>query len=183
MERRMFAAILLISSIAGGGVIQLTNAQYEGEELRLNPTGIHKRTEWPEMLHKNLTAIFEHFMETLGSHHHFDFGIFIQKPLPKVQHRPQNEKDSDVWLYLTHDDIVYEIPRHGRWHPNRINPGWPELKGVHYKDAIQVIMHDMPGVLVDYGPLKRLKPKGTEINRVVLYIDDNEKVARVPNVG
>lgn len=44
-------------------------------------------------------------------------------------------------------------------------------------------MHDMPGVLVDYGPLKRLKPKGTEINRVVLYIDDNEKVARVPNVG
>ena len=35
----MFAAILLISSIAGGGVIQLTNAQYEGEELRLNPTG------------------------------------------------------------------------------------------------------------------------------------------------
>jgi hypothetical protein len=57
------------------------------------------------------------------------------------------------------------------------------LKGVHYKDAMRVIMEDMPGVLVDYGPLKRPKPKGTEINRVVLYIDDNEMVARVPTVS
>lgn len=74
------------------------------------------------MLHKNLSAIFEHFLETLGSDHHFDFGIFIQKPLPSVQKRPQNEEDSDVWLYLTHDDITCEIPRHGRWHPNSMSP-------------------------------------------------------------
>lgn len=64
-----------------------------------------------------------------------------------------------------------------------INPGWPELKGVNYKDAMKVIMNDMPGVHVDYGPLRRRQPKGMQINRVVLYIDDNEKVARIPTVG
>lgn len=64
-----------------------------------------------------------------------------------------------------------------------INPGWPELKGVHYRDAIKIIMNDMPGVHVDYGPSRRRKPKGRKINRVLLYVDDDEKISRVPTVG
>lgn len=77
------------------------------------------------MLHKNMSSIFTHFLETLGANYHPEFAIFLQKPLPSEQKRPQNEDDSDVWLYLTHDDIVYEIPRHGRWHPNS---KFPDLK-------------------------------------------------------
>lgn len=88
----------------------------------LADAGFHMRTEWPEMLHKNLSAIHEHFLEPLGVNYHPDFAIYLQRPLPYEQSRPRHEDDSDVWLYLTHDDVIYEIPKHARWHPNSKPP-------------------------------------------------------------
>jgi hypothetical protein len=35
----MLAALLLVSSITSGGVLQLTHAQYGGEEIHVRPTG------------------------------------------------------------------------------------------------------------------------------------------------
>lgn len=35
----MLAALLLVSSIASRGVLQLTHAQYGGEEIHVRPTG------------------------------------------------------------------------------------------------------------------------------------------------
>ncbi|XP_024400917.1 uncharacterized protein [Physcomitrium patens] len=189
---RIFAAVLTIASIIGKDVLPLALAQQEGFATQreydrmfrndVKATGVQRRTEWPELLHKNMSAVWALFWNTLDEADP-DFSMFLQRPLPSEQNRPQHDEESDVWFYLTRDDIIYEIPRHGRWHPNRVCPGWPELKGVHYRDAVKIIKDDMPGVLVDYGPLRRRKPKGTQINRVVLYVDEEEKVARIPHVG
>ena len=64
-----------------------------------------------------------------------------------------------------------------------IDPGWPHLKGVHYKQAIATIKVDMLGVLVEYQPVGFPSSNDMRINRVLLYVDDDEKVANTPKVG
>lgn len=64
-----------------------------------------------------MSAVWALFWNTLDEADP-DFSMFLQRPLPSEQNRPQHDEESDVWFYLTRDDIIYEIPRHGRWHPN-----------------------------------------------------------------
>lgn len=64
-----------------------------------------------------------------------------------------------------------------------INPGWADLLGAHYKVALKTIMNDMLGVLIEYGPVGIPPPNDTQINRVWLYLDENENVANIPRVG
>lgn len=64
-----------------------------------------------------------------------------------------------------------------------INPGWADLLGAHYKVALKTIMNDMLGVFIEYGPVGIPPPNDTQINRVCLYLDENDNVANVPRIG
>lgn len=88
----------------------------------------------------------------------------------------------DVWVYTDQNDIVYEIPRRGPWHPNRVYPGWIDLLGKDLNYAIDTIVEDFFGVTVKYVPdgyLDGVKPAYTR-DRVYVQYNKQGKVSRIP---
>lgn len=73
----------------------------------------HVKEAWPELLHSsvddarialNNSGVVEN--------------VYVQPPSPGT--RPANLGGAkDVWLYTDGNDVVYEIPKLGAWHPNR----------------------------------------------------------------
>ncbi|CAM6013990.1 unnamed protein product [Sphagnum balticum] len=148
--------------------------------------GASHKSEWPELLFKPKFEAALAIQDPFAGYDPTQSSVFFQSPFEADVHvAPKYANDKDVWIYTTasNDGIVYEIPRRGQWHPNRIDPGWTNLVGVDYKMAIQIIKQDMPGVLVEYKPADRLPPNNIRINRVILYINPDGNVDRTPKVG
>ncbi|KAG6546133.1 hypothetical protein Mapa_012167 [Marchantia paleacea] len=89
----------------------------------------------------------------------------------------------DVWVYGDGNGNVLGIPKRGTWHYNRSSPGWPELLGRPYKEAIETIVSEEVGVNVIYGPEGFPHTKNIDLRRVWLDVDKIGNVAIVPNLG
>ncbi|KAG0556457.1 hypothetical protein M758_11G053500 [Ceratodon purpureus] len=138
----------------------------------------HEKDAWPELLHATLEdALLNLKKDGLVEN------VFVQPPSSGVP-PPNPGSTSDVWLYVDGDGgAVYEIPKRGTWHPNRLNPGWPELVGKDYKAAISKITEDYLGVTVIYGPKGFMRIQDFRLDRVWLDVNPNGTVAGVPSIG
>ena len=75
----------------------------------------HVKDEWPELLY----ATQKDALRTLKNDGLVE-NVFVQ--LPSSGMPPANRgTTTDVWLYVDGDGgAVYEIPKRGIWHPNRM---------------------------------------------------------------
>ncbi|BBN19317.1 protein MpPR6a [Marchantia polymorpha subsp. ruderalis] len=110
--------------------------------------------------------------------------VFTQGPMSAEDSPPINPgTPEDVWVYDDGDGTVLGIPKRGTWHYNRRSPGWPELLGRPYKEAIETIISEEVGVNVIFGPAGFGRIKNIDIRRVWLDVDKNGNVAIVPRLG
>ncbi|KAL2610150.1 hypothetical protein R1flu_028723 [Riccia fluitans] len=112
--------------------------------------------------------------------------VFLQEPHESTAEPPTDQGTAqDVWLYTNGGDgaQVQGIPVRGTWHPNRIQPGWPELVGTGFEKAIEMITVEQIGVKVVYGPDGFPCDKMIDRHRVFLDIDTHGNVARIPKLG
>lgn len=76
----------------------------------------HEKDAWPELLHSTL----DDALTSLKSSGMVE-NVYVQPPSSGSP--PANPGTStDVWLYTDGNGAVYEIPKRGVWHPNRMRP-------------------------------------------------------------
>ncbi|BBN19622.1 protein MpPR6c [Marchantia polymorpha subsp. ruderalis] len=110
--------------------------------------------------------------------------VYTQGPMSAEDSPPINPGNpEDVWVYDSGLDTVLGIPKRGTWHYNRASPGWPELLGRPYKEAIETIVSEEVGVNVIFGPEGFIRIMNIDIRRVWLDVDKNGNVAKVPRLG
>lgn len=63
-----------------------------------------------------------------------------------------------------------------------MNPGWPDLLGVHYKSAMQTIQDEVLGAMIIYGPAGFARTSDICMNRVWLDVDGNSMVVVTPRI-
>jgi hypothetical protein len=86
-------------------------------------SGASPKSEWPELLFKPKFEAVLAIQDPFAGNDPSQFSVFIQSPFEAdVRVAPEYANDTDVWIYTTAgiDGIVYEIPRRGQWHPNRM---------------------------------------------------------------
>lgn len=140
------------------------------------PSGRDKDA-WPELLNMEVDAAIN-ILNSSG----LVQNIYVQPPSSGPA--PANlGKTTDVWIY-TDGSVVYETPRRGVWHANRLIPGWPEVSGMSYKSAIAKIKADYLGVTVVYGPKSAVfRTADLRMDRVYVDINPDSTVAGIPSVG
>lgn len=82
--------------------------------------GVLPKDAWPELLFHDRFEVAHTIHDPINRHSDTNIRIFAQYPYEEDHRKaPDFDKDTDYWLYITNNDIVYEIPKPGRWHPNR----------------------------------------------------------------
>lgn len=82
--------------------------------------GVFPKDAWPELLFHDRFEVAHTIHDPINRHDDTNIRIFAQYPYEEDHRKaPDFDKDTDYWLYITSNDIVYEIPKAGRWHPNR----------------------------------------------------------------
>ncbi|CAK9228794.1 unnamed protein product [Sphagnum troendelagicum] len=140
-----------------------------------NETGSDKDS-WPELLFANITEALQVITESNFVPH-----VYVQPPDSGTP-PAQNGTSQDLWIY-TDGLIVYEIPKRGVWHPNRLSPGWPDLVGKEHELAMQQIHCDVMGLTIMYGPKGFFRVGDVSLSRVWLDINPDGTVAYVPSIG
>eukprot|EP00246_Nothoceros_aenigmaticus_P000769 TRINITY_DN10_c0_g1_i2.p1 TRINITY_DN10_c0_g1~~TRINITY_DN10_c0_g1_i2.p1 ORF type:complete len:148 (+),score=7.53 TRINITY_DN10_c0_g1_i2:144-587(+) len=136
------------------------------------------KSAWPEFLGQQAEKV-KSALEASGQN---AGDIFVWGPENESPpFNPGTEKS--IWLYTTFDDIVYQLPVRGTWHPNRAGPGWPELVGVKAEDAITQILAEVIGVTVVYGPTGFPRILDLRSDRVFLDVGKDGNVELKPRVG
>lgn len=83
--------------------------------------GVFPKDAWPELLFHDRFEVAHTIHDPINRHDDTNIRVFAQYPYEEDHRKaPDFDKDTDYWLYITSNDIVYEIPKAGRWHPNRI---------------------------------------------------------------
>lgn len=86
-------------------------------------SGVSHKSEWPELLFKPKFEAVLAIQDPFAGNDPSQYSVFIQSPFEAdVRVAPKYADDKDVWIYTTAgiDGIVYEIPKRGQWHPNRM---------------------------------------------------------------
>ncbi len=86
-------------------------------------SGASHKSEWPELLFKPKFEAALAIQNPFAGYDPSQYSVFFQSPFEADVHAaPEYADDKDVWIYTTAgiDGIVYEIPRRGQWHPNRM---------------------------------------------------------------
>ncbi|KAG6546148.1 hypothetical protein Mapa_012182 [Marchantia paleacea] len=110
--------------------------------------------------------------------------VYFQDPSLPGESPPLNPGNpEDVWVYGDGNDNVLGIPKRGLWHFNRLNPGWPELLGKGYKEAIDTIVSEEYGIQVVYGPEGFPRIQDFNLRRVFVDVDKAGNVAVIPKLG
>lgn len=69
---------------------------------------------WPELMYTNATFAKAYILSA-----GIVSNVYIQDPSSGALSPPHYETPNDVWLYTDGiQDIVYQIPKRGLWHPN-----------------------------------------------------------------
>ncbi len=91
--------------------------------LEYDSSGASNKSESLELLFKPKFEVALAIQDLFAGNDPSQYSVFIQSPFEAdVRATPEYADDKDVWIYTTVgiDGIVYEIPRHGQWHPNRM---------------------------------------------------------------
>ncbi|KAG6554831.1 hypothetical protein Mapa_003414 [Marchantia paleacea] len=139
--------------------------------------GLEKKA-WPEFTGKDAKQAFDEITKS-----GIVKNVYIQKPDPKDGQNLHGGNVDDVWIYTDGEGLVVGIPQRGDWHPNRINPGWVDLKGVNYEEAMKTILDEETGVQVHFGPQGFIRTDDFVLTRVFLEVDKDGKVAEIPRLG
>ncbi|KAL3675712.1 hypothetical protein R1sor_025660 [Riccia sorocarpa] len=139
-----------------------------------NETGTIKNA-WPEYETRNVDEVRQE-LEGQG------IRVFVQEPSNGSPPFFPGEEE-DVWLYTDGNNQVLGIPVRGTWHPNRIQPGWPELVGTGFEKAAEIITAEQIGITVVYGPEGFPRTKDFNLRRVFLDVDSVGIVALIPKLG
>ena len=93
-------------------------------KLNMGIADASPRDAWPEQLFWTHHAAAFAIRDPFQHNGPVDFRVFVQSPYTEDNRTaPNYDHEHDVWLYTTGiDDVVYELPRRGRWHPNSTLP-------------------------------------------------------------
>lgn len=64
-----------------------------------------------------------------------------------------------------------------------VDPGWPELVGEEFDDAVEDILEEVVGATVVYGPVGFPRTKDYRTDRVFVEVGDDGKIATTPKIG
>eukprot|EP00246_Nothoceros_aenigmaticus_P008457 TRINITY_DN23142_c0_g1_i1.p1 TRINITY_DN23142_c0_g1~~TRINITY_DN23142_c0_g1_i1.p1 ORF type:complete len:150 (+),score=15.98 TRINITY_DN23142_c0_g1_i1:103-552(+) len=137
-----------------------------------------KRNAWPEFRGQPLGSVKKSLLDDEET-------IHVWGAEKKAHEKPGDYgSDEAIWLYPTHDHVVYHIPQRGKWvHPNRAGVGWKDLVGATTKKAFDEIFAEVVGVKIVYGQASAAPKDINRWDRVFLQLGDNDTVEVVPKIG
>ncbi|XP_024380203.1 uncharacterized protein [Physcomitrium patens] len=136
-----------------------------------------EKDAWPELLHTTVGDALS-AINTAG----IVKNVYVQPPSSGLP--PANMgTPADIWVYTDGADIVYEIPKRGLWHPNRVAPGWPDLAGLDCVAGMNSIKQDYLGVTIVYGPKGFMHIQDFQKDRVWVDINPDGTIAAIPAIG
>ncbi|KAL3675713.1 hypothetical protein R1sor_025661 [Riccia sorocarpa] len=156
-------------------LLLITSHSAEAMKYRdFNKTGIIKNA-WPEYESRNVDEVRQE-LEAQGVR------VFVEEPRDGSPPTFPGAEE-DVWLYTDGNKQILGVPIRGIWHPNRLQPGWPELVGYGFEKAAETITAEQIGIKVVYGPKGFTRTADFNLRRVFLDVDSVGNVALTPRLG